>query len=353
MNILLAISSLHFGGAEKQVIDDANQLCKKHNIIVLAFGDGHLKELLSDPVNVIIINKKNYLNSALELASIIRKNKTAIIHAHLYAPMIISALAGMLTNTPVIWNFHSHAYENSFKAKILHKLTAKLPSVKKILFPATELDDYYKEQGYGFGRRKCQLAYNSGQEIEQTDNRLKNSDNDIHLGFIGRVIPLKRINILIELAQFLIENKISNFKIDIVGNGSEMDSLKQQTNNLNLQNFITFHGFQHDTISFYKQFDIFVFPSGEEVLSLSLIDAGLCSLPSVAFDIGGNEEIIRHGETGFLVKTKENFFKQIILLIQQKSLRKEMGIAARKMCYNKFSPKARLDYLNALYEEFV
>jgi len=354
MNIVIVVSSLSIGGAEKQVVEDANLLSKHHNVFVLTFIDGPLRKFIDSSIRFVLMERRDYLRTALKLASFIREHKISIVHAHLYAPMVLSAIAGRITRTPVVWNFHSHAYENSLKGKILHKYTASLSSVKRILFPATELDKYYNSQGYGFSRKKCQLAYNSGQEMSYLHpNKPFPANKLIRIGFIGRVIPLKRIHLLIELAQYLIEKEIRNFIIDVVGDGSELVNLVQQITESNLESFVKFYGFRDDTLSFYSEFDIFALPSREEVLSLSLIDAGLSGLPSVAFNVGGNNEIISDGQTGFLVDTEEDFFNRIILLIKDVDLRKRLGDKALCVCLNKFSKEARLKKLNDLYEEAI
>jgi len=352
LNILIVVSSFKYGGAEKQAVEDANLLCNKNKVILLGFSKGPLQKLLNPDVRSLVITKRDYIHTALNLIHFIRKENISIIHAHLYAPMVLSAIAGWITGIPVIWNFHSHAYENSVKGKILHKITAKLPSVKKILFPASELEQYYDKQGYSFKKEKCLLAYNSGQSMAETGATFKKNDI-VQIGYVGRIVPLKRVHFLIELADFLLKKNVSNFRINIVGNGPELESLIKISKEKQLATFILFHGFREDTLAFYRQFDIFAFPSGEEVLSLSLIDAGLAGLPSVAFYTGGNHEIVSNGITGYLVKTKQEFFNRILELIHDHELCEKMGVNAYKECLSKFSPGVRLQLLSSLYAQYI
>ncbi len=58
MNLLILISSLSFGGAEKQAILDANMLSKQHNVWLVYFNKGTLKNKLSSRVNVFQFTKK-------------------------------------------------------------------------------------------------------------------------------------------------------------------------------------------------------------------------------------------------------------------------------------------------------
>lgn len=349
MNILIIISSLNFGGAEKQAVEDANVLSGSNKVVLVVFAGGALSNLIRPEVECLIVERKGYLNTAFKLAKLIRKYKIDIIHAHLYAPMIISALAGTITKTPVLWNFHSHAYENSSIHRNIHRIAAKLPSVKKILFPAKQLEEYYKEEGYSFPERKSFIAYNSGQHVVELAT--KTTQDKVHIGYIGRIIPLKRIEYLIELAEYLLNNSINNFVIDIVGNGSSFNLLIEQARQMKLTEYVTFHGFQHDTLSYYRNFDLFAFPSREEVLSLSLIDAGLTGLPSVVFDVGGNKEIVNNGVTGLIVESKKDFFTVVADMIGNAPKRVKMGAEARKHCSSKFSTQARYDVLTRIYEE--
>ena len=352
MNILIIVSSLSYGGAEKQVVEDAGLLSRNHHVTILAFADGPLSGLIDSGVQLLIRKRDGYLKTVFRLLGILKKNRIDLIHAHLYAPMVISALAGKLAGVPVVWNFHSHAYENSLKGKIIHKLAAKLSSVKKILFPATELQTYYEQRGYAFPGKKCIPGYNSGQE---NDGSRENSEVNpfFKIGYVGRVIPLKQLHLLPELATFLHKNNSPPFEIHIVGDGAELSRIKSRAMESGNSECFWFHGFRKDTLSFYRRFDFFVLPSSEEVLSLSLIDAGLSGLPAVAFNVGGNHEIVIDQITGILAENTQDFFGAVLELMNDTERYKKMGNAARQHCLKYFSPEARLNFLETLYAELI
>ena len=60
-------------------------------------------------------------------------------------------------------------------------------------------------------------------------------------------------------------------------------------------------------------------------------------LPVVATAIGANYRIIENGETGFLVKTKEEWIEQLLLLMNDPVLRKNIGQTARKNVEENYS----------------
>jgi glycosyltransferase involved in cell wall biosynthesis len=63
---------------------------------------------------------------------------------------------------------------------------------------------------------------------------------------------------------------------------------------------VTLAGFQTDVVSYLRASRIFVMTSASEGLPLALIEAMLCGLPVVAPAIGDIEDLVRHGENGYL-----------------------------------------------------
>jgi glycosyltransferase involved in cell wall biosynthesis len=77
--------------------------------------------------------------------------------------------------------------------------------------------------------------------------------------------------------------------------------------------------------------DIFVFPSATDTLGRAVAEAQASGLPAVVYDIGGPRECIRPDETGFAVPfgDEAGFFSKVELLVDDASLRRRMGRAAR------------------------
>src|SRR5690606_12603751 len=85
-----------------------------------------------------------------------------------------------------------------------------------------------------------------------------------------------------------------------------------------------------------QRFDIGLYPlplDNEWVLGKSGLKAlqyMAVGLPVIATAVGANFRIIRDGETGFLVKTREEWLERLSQLITDASIRKELGTASRK-----------------------
>lgn len=351
MNILIIISSLKLGGAEKQAVLDANLLAEKHRVFLYYFGDGPLKSLVHKGVNAELIEKKGYLATALRLREKIKENQIEIVHASLFAPIALSSLATIGTATKVIWHFHSHEYDIPLKSKLAFRWLAKLPNVRKVLFVNHELLDYFST--LNFPKAKTGVHYNHSELSGASRKPSAPRESTVHIGYLGRVVGLKRVHYLIDLADYLAEKEVVAFLIHIVGDGEALSRLKDQVRDRQLAEFFEFHGFQTDVVKYYQRFDLFVNPSQEECLSIAMIDAGMMSLPMVAFDVGGNNEIIRDGETGFIVKTKDELLKKCLILVQDNSLREQLGAAGQQHCRSLFSREKHADTLQNLYKELV
>ena len=96
---------------------------------------------------------------------------------------------------------------------------------------------------------------------------------------------------------------LSNYndaKLVIVGKGGMIDELKQITVNLGIQDKVYFTGYMagNDVQKMYKVSDVAVFPSTYEPFGIVALEAMLGGTPTVVSDIGGLNEIVKHGETG-------------------------------------------------------
>ena len=104
------------------------------------------------------------------------------------------------------------------------------------------------------------------------------------------------------------------FKWDIIGDGPELNTLKNEAIKLNLQENIVFHGkiardFEKE--KFLEQSDIFLMPSFQDKYSvegfgLSYVEAAKFGIPSIAGNSGGAKEAIINNNTGWCVNTQDN-----------------------------------------------
>lgn len=123
---------------------------------------------------------------------------------------------------------------------------------------------------------------------------------------VGRLSPQKRMDILLEaVAMLKTQNPSCPVQLWIVGDGPLRTKLEEQAKALGIAADVSFFGWQNqeNLRNFYSSADIFVLSSAYEGMPLVLLEAMAAGLPVVASKVSGTEEVIRHGENGFLVPT--------------------------------------------------
>ena len=348
MNILILVSSLVVGGAEKQAINDANMLSEDNNTHLLVFKDGMLKVKLSPKVKYLVVKKSGYLETSKRIANYIIENKIQIIHTSLFAPMIIGAIASLRTKTSIFWTFHSHEYDIPIKSKIAIMLLARNRRLKKIFYVNNELIHFFEER-LKLPAKKSMILYNSTEFNPKKENENDQNKEIIRIGYVGRLIELKRVHFLLELAVFLKENNISNFSIEIYGDGESRKELENFSEKYQLKDIVVFHGFITDLEEAYQSFDLFINPSREECLSVATIDAGIMGKPIIVFDVGGNDEIVIHNKTGFVINSKEELFKKTKKLLEDSKKREIFGDNAMNHCESNFTEEIRKNKLTQYF----
>ncbi len=157
----------------------------------------------------------------------------------------------------------------------------------------------------------------------------KENKKTIILG-VGRLIPRKGLDYLIKsLGQ--LQNL--NFELWLVGDGPEKENLQNLANESNISDKVRFLGIKDkkEIVGIYQQVDIFVLPSLNEGMSNTILEAMACGLPIIATNIAGNDELIKENGFTIPVKDEEALKEKLELLINDKSLRENMGKQSRKL----------------------
>jgi len=124
--------------------------------------------------------------------------------------------------------------------------------------------------------------------------------------FVGRIDPLKGIDKLIR-SMPLIKN-LDKVKLVVVGGDEnsrpELEKLKRLACELNIENSIDFRGLvkQEQLPYFYSAADVCVVPSYYESFGLVPLESLACGTPVVATNVGDLKNIIRRGDTGYILK---------------------------------------------------
>jgi glycosyltransferase involved in cell wall biosynthesis len=143
---------------------------------------------------------------------------------------------------------------------------------------------------------------------------------------VARLSPEKNLDLLLEaMCKVLIEQPST--QCTIIGDGPLKTALIARACTLGICASVHFTGHVEEVRPYYEAADVFVLSSSKEGLPLSISEAMAFGLPCIATDVGGNAEIIAHGETGLIVDpgNSDQLARAILYLLQNAELRHQMG----------------------------
>jgi len=143
-----------------------------------------------------------------------------------------------------------------------------------------------------FTRKKNSVIYR-GFNLSPILREKKGKLDQILIGFVGRLVKLKGVDLLIEAFAEL-EQEHRNLRLQIIWDGEERFALEKQVEMLGLSDKISFLWYQSPEkiySDFLPHIDIFVNPSFQEGLPTTVIEALFAQCVTVATHVGGTKEI--------------------------------------------------------------
>jgi glycosyltransferase involved in cell wall biosynthesis len=184
---------------------------------------------------------------------------------------------------------------------------------------------------------RISLFYENGilKEFLTQEKKANNDRDKINLLFVGRLVPYKGADMLVEAIAKLDENFREKIQLNILGDGSEKSNLEAKVRELNLDSVINFIGWvkQQETLAYYQQSDLFCFPSIREFGGAVVLEAMACGLPCIVVNNGGIGEYVTE-QTGFKIEpisreyVIQELTNKIKYLVENKTLLQQMSIEA-------------------------
>ena len=361
MNILFVITRADaIGGAQVHVKDLAIALQKdRHKVLVLTGQQGvfneDLREVGIESIPCEFLRKQ--INPFLDgkslryILHIISEFKPDLIAAHSSKTGILSRLASKISRIPCVFTAHGWSFTTGIPEpnrtiyRTLEKATASLAD--KIIC----VSEHDRAIGIKAGMDSAKLltVHNGMKDI--TPNFMANpvGSQPIKVAMIARFDRQKDHATLIEAFQGL------NAELILIGDGPSMLKTQQQVEKLNIAKKVQFLGFRQDISQILAQVQIFTLISNWEGLPCTIIEAMRAGLPVVASDVGGVNEIVIDGQTGYVIPRGDavTLRQKLAYLIDNESARTSMGILARQKYESELTFKHMYDKTLAVYEQVV
>ncbi|MGI8904957.1 MAG: glycosyltransferase family 4 protein [Candidatus Sumerlaeaceae bacterium] len=131
------------------------------------------------------------------------------------------------------------------------------------------------------------------------------AEHDFIIGQFGLMMPRKRPRFLIEAAPAILE-QIPDARFLFIGDSSPghesyLEQLQILAEDLAVQHAVRFVPFQKDIARFFGALDLNMLVSDDEGFGRVVVEAGAAGVPTIGSRVGGIPELIRDGETGYLI----------------------------------------------------
>ena len=128
--------------------------------------------------------------------------------------------------------------------------------------------------------------------------------NVFHVAFIGRLVPVKRVDVFLRAAADLVFSGQATYRFHIIGDGPLRAALERQSFELDISNDCDFHGFRPDAPSLLAAMNCMVLTSDHEGLPMTTLEARALGIPVVAHAVGGLVPLLQDSSDCRLVATQ-------------------------------------------------
>lgn len=285
-----------------------------------------------------------------------------LVHAHFAHNAAVTALQiSSLLNKP--FTFTAHAFEIFSRQSYSKGRLKMLINGAEMVITPSAFNRKYIINETGCTEDKIEIVRATiNPEKFNDQKRLYNDVNKIKMVAIGRLVEKKGFEYLIKAMSKIVEKEPRTF-LSIIGSGELENYLINLTRNLGLTKSVYFLGAQTNERVLYElsSSDLAVLPcvvadDGDiDVCPLTLQEAMAMGIPVISTTVGSIPELITDGEEGFLVaeRNESALADAIFKLINNPSLRENMGKKGREKIFWEFNIKTQVDKLLEIWKEVI
>lgn len=323
------------------------------------------------------INFKADYQAYKEIKKIIKEFKPDIVHTHASKAGAIGRLAAIHCKVPIIIHtFHGHVFHSYFGKlktafyKTIERYLAKRSTAivaisnkqKKELSETFQIAPKEKIHVVPLGFDLRKFTVNKEQNRKEFREKYNLSDNQLAIGIIGRLAPIKNHNLFIEAIAFLKEKGVLNFKAFIIGDGDTRTEIEESC----ALNGVSYSSNPKDNVDIIftswitnvewalHGLDIVTLTSLNEGTPVSIIEAQAAGKYVVSTNVGGIEDVL-HPECGLLseISDKVTFFNNLYTACKGKNELNFKAQVGQEWALSKFSYQRLVNDMRLLYQQLT
>jgi len=362
VRILYVITTPDHGGAQVNVLDLLSGWTEEVDSILATGSEGFLTaearrigiDVRLLPHLVRPVRLASDWRAYRSIRSLIREVKPDLVHCHSSKAGLIGRMAASAEKVPVVFTVHGWAFEHGISAPwrltgLLSEHFAARVCRNQHVITVAEADRILAM------RKKVQPAdrmttIHNG--IADTDERADPAHGDPPtLIMVARFFDQKDHNTLLRALKGI----DAPYRMLLVGDGPRLEEVTSLVADLGLTDRVELLGNRRDVPTLLAGSHAFVLSSLWEGFPISILEAMRAGLPVVASDVGGVQESVIDGETGFLTKPRDEsgLREAISKILADPDLRARMGRAGRAHFAASFGKEQMLEKTQAVYRALL
>lgn len=370
-NVCLLISSLEFGGAERQVVEMVRSfdrsivnpiVCSLSSEVPLArFLPGKQQELS-------IVEKRGRFDftTVFRVARLLRRHQVDVVHAFLLDAEIVARLAAPLAGVPVVI---ASERNTDYTRSRLHTVALKATQpLFDVMVANSVAGKNFNIRTLGLADSRIEVVHN-GVDTERFKpdrstglafrERLGIGPETPLIGMVGSYKRQKAQDVFLKMAA-KVRQEIPAAHFVLVGEPVRDDfettskfqsEVQQLATSLRISDCVRFVGNQQDMKAVYNACDATALLSRREGTPNVVLESMACGVPVIATNIADNALIIRDGKTGFVVAPEDHEAAAVGAkrILRDATFRREMSENARKHACDQFSLRVAASKLENIY----
>jgi len=302
------ISGDLWAGAEVQAFTLLKALRDRGmDVAAAVFNEGALARRLREAgIEVSVISEREHspVSLLLKLRRLIAEWKPDVVHTHRFKENVLGSIANALSeNAPSLRTVHGSP-EHSRKS-LRHLPAAAVDRLdllcgRHLQRLIVAVSDELAEELRRFFPPGRVIVIENGLDVPLALSQARPADflqaepDALHIGIVGRLVPVKRHDIFLRMAAALVQRSpATRWRFHVLGSGPLLSSLLEQARSLGTAGVTTFHGHREDIVSCIASLRVLVICSDHEGLPMTLLESLAVGTSIVAHAVGGIPNVLQ------------------------------------------------------------
>ncbi len=363
IKVAIIAGQLVVGGAERQLyLWLANLDRDRFDPLLLTLHPYH-DDYWENPIEELgipllgVTQKTNRFQRLSAVVKLLRPFNPGLIHGWHFFASVYAGLAARLLGIPCVGGIRSSysADQRNLETFLVHRFCDAVVANSTIASQSYRLSLGKRKQRVFTVPNAILSSFASRETVrDELSLRYGLPGDKLWICSIGRMDPLKRFDLLLEIARRLKASN-DNFHFVLIGDGPEMSGLENLAESKGISDRTAFLGEVPNAADWMKGMDIFCFPSTNEGLPNVIMEAAAAGLPVVAWKLPFIEELLPDKSMYFQSKPGDldSMVKQLSTLMNSQSLRTSVGMAAQKHILENFGIERTVREMTLVYESVL